>query len=160
MVYEEFSRLGESPCGRSWSDHRSFWRQGYRAVSRFDREFRRPFQHDLVLSMERDAGDAGRPVDFERIERLRFAAFARLRAIIRAHRAADAILFAEILDEDALGPQVLSQWPRAPVGSTTGTRKVTQESSQASLSPSFLRTTPEKNPRTECGCQPVTAMMA
>jgi hypothetical protein len=27
------------------------------------------------------------------------------------------------------------------------------------LEPSFLRTTPAKNPRTECGCQPVEAMM-
>src|SRR5690242_13759389 len=26
--------------------------------------------------------------------------------------------------------------------------------------PSFLRTTPAKNPRTECGCQPVAFMMA
>src|SRR5579864_4293287 len=31
--------------------------------------------------------------------------------------------------------------------------------SDTSLSPSFLRTTPAKNPRTECGCQPVEAMM-
>ena len=29
--------------------------------------------------------------------------------------------------------------------------------SDSSLSPSFLRTTPAKNPRTECGCQPVRA---
>src|SRR5262249_36311611 len=29
----------------------------------------------------------------------------------------------------------------------------------SSLSASFLRTTPEKNPRTECGCQPVDVMI-
>ena len=31
--------------------------------------------------------------------------------------------------------------------------------SDARLSPSFLRTTPAKNPRTECGCQPVISVM-
>ena len=28
------------------------------------------------------------------------------------------------------------------------------------MSPSFLRTTPAKNPRTECDCQPVDTIMA
>src|SRR5436190_10508732 len=32
--------------------------------------------------------------------------------------------------------------------------------SDSSLRPSFLRTTPAKNPRTECCCQPVAFMMA
>jgi hypothetical protein len=31
--------------------------------------------------------------------------------------------------------------------------------SDSSFSASFLRTTPEKNPRTECGCQPVDVMI-
>src|SRR5882724_357392 len=31
--------------------------------------------------------------------------------------------------------------------------------SERRLSPSFLRTTPAKNPRTECGCHPVHCMM-
>src|SRR4051794_10847103 len=32
--------------------------------------------------------------------------------------------------------------------------------SDSNVSPSFLRTTPAKNPRTECGCHPVVFMMA
>ena len=32
--------------------------------------------------------------------------------------------------------------------------------SETSVRPSFLRTTPAKNPRTECGCQPVALMIA
>src|SRR5687768_10400833 len=32
--------------------------------------------------------------------------------------------------------------------------------SDSNVSPSFLRTTPAKNPRTECGCHPVVFMIA
>ncbi len=68
-----------------------------------DHKFRWPLHHYLALSIKLDAGDAGRPVELNRIERVRFAAFAGLAAILRAHRAADAILLTEIVDEDPLG---------------------------------------------------------
>src|SRR5437588_10133699 len=48
------------------------------------------------------------------------------------------------------------------VGFATATQYMRSPStfSEVSVRPSFLRTTPAKNPRTECCCQPVAFMMA